>query len=73
MGSFPIVVADFQLPAGERHRAKVDVFCRLTSSRPDAYDVNVSPDKRTIFLHSEGNMVSALKVGWQTWLSMNIN
>ncbi|GAA5905773.1 hypothetical protein JCM8208_000892 [Rhodotorula glutinis] len=28
---------------------------------PDAYDVNVSPDKRTIFLHSEGNLVAALK------------
>ena len=28
----------------------------------DAYDVNVSPDKRTIFLHSEGNLISALKV-----------
>ncbi|KPV74451.1 uncharacterized protein RHOBADRAFT_532, partial [Rhodotorula graminis WP1] len=28
---------------------------------PDAYDVNVSPDKRTIFLHSEGNLIAALK------------
>ncbi|GAA5849218.1 hypothetical protein JCM8547_006479 [Rhodosporidiobolus lusitaniae] len=28
---------------------------------PDAYDVNVSPDKRTIFMHSEGNLISALK------------
>lgn len=28
----------------------------------DACDVNVSPDKRTIFLHSEDNLVSALKV-----------
>ncbi|GAA5949189.1 hypothetical protein JCM10213_008237 [Rhodosporidiobolus nylandii] len=28
---------------------------------PDAYDVNVSPDKRTIFLHSEGNLIVALK------------
>ncbi|GAA6010657.1 hypothetical protein JCM11491_003013 [Sporobolomyces phaffii] len=27
----------------------------------DAYDVNVSPDKRTIFLHSEGNLIAALK------------
>lgn len=27
----------------------------------DAYDVNVSPDKRTIFLHSEGNLITALK------------
>lgn len=42
VGSFPCVVADFQLP-------------------PDAYDVNVSPDKRSIFLHSEGNLVAELK------------
>ncbi|GAA5987368.1 hypothetical protein JCM10908_001929 [Rhodotorula pacifica] len=28
---------------------------------PDAYDVNVSPDKRTIFLHSEGNLIACLK------------
>ncbi|KAF8151454.1 histidine kinase-like ATPase [Crassisporium funariophilum] len=28
----------------------------------DSYDVNVSPDKRTILLHSEGNLISALKV-----------
>ncbi|GAA5924222.1 hypothetical protein JCM1841_006879 [Sporobolomyces salmonicolor] len=28
----------------------------------DAYDVNVSPDKRTIFLHSEGNLIAALKI-----------
>lgn len=27
----------------------------------DAYDVNVSPDKRTIFLHSEGNLIACLK------------
>jgi hypothetical protein len=28
----------------------------------DTYDVNVSPDKRTIFLHNEGNLILALKV-----------
>lgn len=28
----------------------------------DAYDVNVSPDKRTILLHNEGNLVVELKV-----------
>lgn len=35
----------------------------------DAYDVNVSPDKRTIFLHSEINLISALKVS-QSQLSL---
>ncbi|KAI5999252.1 DNA mismatch repair protein MutL, partial [Pisolithus albus] len=29
-----------------------------------ACDINVSPDKRTIFLHSENNFVLALKVGY---------
>jgi len=29
----------------------------------DSCDVNVSPDKRTILLHSENNLVQALKVG----------
>ena len=28
----------------------------------DAVDINVSPDKRTIFLHSEDKLVVALKV-----------
>ncbi|KAF9448738.1 DNA mismatch repair protein MutL [Macrolepiota fuliginosa MF-IS2] len=28
----------------------------------DACDVNVSPDKRTVFIHSEGNLIAALKV-----------
>jgi DNA mismatch repair ATPase MutL len=28
----------------------------------DSYDVNVSPDKRSIFLHSEQNLIEALKV-----------
>lgn len=29
---------------------------------PDSYDVNVSPDKRSILLHSEKNLIEALKV-----------
>ncbi|GAA6019617.1 hypothetical protein JCM10207_006944 [Rhodosporidiobolus poonsookiae] len=33
----------------------------------DAYDVNVSPDKRTIFLHSEGNLISALKTALEAF------
>ncbi|MBW0463043.1 hypothetical protein O181_002758 [Austropuccinia psidii MF-1] len=27
----------------------------------DAYDVNIDPNKRTIFLHSEGNLIEALR------------
>jgi biopolymer transport protein ExbD len=36
-------------------------FIYLTSLL-DTYDVNVSPDKRTILLHNEGNLILALKV-----------
>ncbi|KAF8881693.1 histidine kinase-like ATPase [Gymnopilus junonius] len=36
----------------------------------ESYDVNVSPDKRTILLHSEGNLVSALKVNTCSFLRM---
>ena len=35
---------------------------RLIATYIDACDINVSPDKRTIFLHSENNLVQALKV-----------
>ena len=34
----------------------------LTVSIADSMDVNVSPDKRTILLHSEKNLIEALKV-----------
>ena len=29
---------------------------------PDAYDVNVSPDKRTILLHDQGTLLENLRV-----------
>jgi DNA mismatch repair protein PMS2 len=31
----------------------------------DSCDINVSPDKRTILLHSENNLIEALKVRMQ--------
>lgn len=34
----------------------------LEMSFADSCDINVSPDKRTILLHSEGNLIRALKV-----------
>ncbi|KAK4049596.1 ATP-binding mismatch repair protein [Microbotryomycetes sp. JL201] len=38
----------------------------------DSYDVNVSPDKRTIYLHSENNLLTALRVRSQlfVWLAV---
>ncbi|KAF4622028.1 hypothetical protein D9613_009528 [Agrocybe pediades] len=35
----------------------------------DSYDVNVSPDKRTILLHHEGNLISALKTALEAHFS----
>ena len=29
----------------------------------ESVDINVSPDKRTIMVHSEANLIEALKVG----------
>ncbi|KAG0143804.1 hypothetical protein CROQUDRAFT_660779 [Cronartium quercuum f. sp. fusiforme G11] len=29
---------------------------------PDAYDLNIDPNKRTVFLHSEQNLIEALKI-----------
>lgn len=37
-------------------------FTMTNVSFADSYDVNVSPDKRSIFLHSEQNLIEALKV-----------
>lgn len=32
----------------------------------ESVDINVSPDKRSIFLHSEGQLVETLKVSYRT-------
>jgi DNA mismatch repair protein PMS2 len=56
----PFVVADFILPTGMYQ----DPSCRANLSKvtfTDSCDINVSPDKRTILLHSEGNLIRALK------------
>ena len=60
----PFIVADFVLPKG--------VFCcsqnlhlKLRYITLDAYDVNVSPDKRTILIHHEGSLITELKVKTQ--------
>ncbi|KAJ8522796.1 hypothetical protein ONZ45_g689 [Pleurotus djamor] len=36
---------------------------------PDTYDVNVSPDKRTIFVHNEANLLSALRTSLEETFS----
>ena len=56
----PFVLADFIVPTGgsfspsiRAKRSKIPLEC---------CDINVSPDKRTIFLQSEGKLIDALKV-----------
>lgn len=39
----------------------------------DAVDVNVSPDKREIFVHSENNLIEALKVGHSIPAGLNMS
>ncbi|EKM74869.1 hypothetical protein AGABI1DRAFT_19077, partial [Agaricus bisporus var. burnettii JB137-S8] len=54
------IVADFVIPTGVLSAEKNCSAHLMTYSA--ACDVNVSPDKRTIFLHSESNLIAALKV-----------
>ena len=57
---FPFVVANLNLPLGQFIIIKPSLSW-LTRPCPDAYDVNVSPDKLSIFLHHELNLTLALK------------
>ncbi|TEB25771.1 DNA mismatch repair protein MutL [Coprinellus micaceus] len=50
MNQSPFIVANFIIPTG------------MFTFRPVSCDINVSPDKRTIFVHNESNLVAALKV-----------
>jgi DNA mismatch repair ATPase MutL len=55
----PLSILDFRIPAGQlsvlRQESRADTVV-------ESVDINVSPDKRTIFLHSEVNLISALRV-----------
>lgn len=57
---FPFVVANLNLPLGQFIIINASLP-RLTNPCLDAYDVNVSPDKLSIFLHHELNLTLALK------------
>lgn len=53
----PLAVLDFQIPRGELSPMR----CIDVAKQADSVDINVSPDKRTIMLHSEANLIAALK------------
>jgi DNA mismatch repair protein PMS2 len=59
---FPFVVANLKLPLGQSLYAIRSSLLGPICACSDAYDVNVSPDKRSIFLHNELNLTLALKV-----------
>ena len=52
----PLAILDFKIPPG-----KSRVPSTLNKLMVESVDINVSPDKRTIFLHSEANLINALK------------
>ncbi|KAI9060339.1 DNA mismatch repair protein MutL [Trametes sanguinea] len=56
----PFVIADFILPTSASKRSLLRTIPAVSS--PDSCDINVSPDKRTILLHSENNLIQALKI-----------
>lgn len=56
----PLVILDFSVPRGVFYSREVWNVSVLTGL--DSVDINVSPDKRSIFLHSEAQLVDALRV-----------
>jgi DNA mismatch repair protein PMS2 len=58
----PFVIADFRLPTGVYISPPARVARDGNKPCADSCDINVSPDKRTILLHSENNLIEALKV-----------
>jgi DNA mismatch repair protein PMS2 len=67
----PFILADFIIPTS--------TFCFLcialvlTKNTIDTCDVNVSPDKRTIFLHGEAALIIKLKVCSLPFFSSSTN
>lgn len=60
MTQSPFIVADFIIPTGARILCSEDLT--TADGFIDACDINVNPDKRQILLHSEDNLIEALKV-----------
>ena len=54
----PFIFANIVLDTSMWHQ--ITSICMLTVS--DAYDVNVSPDKRTLLLHEQNALLEALRV-----------
>lgn len=59
--AIPIHIGRFHPP--HRYASLFSFLCLYNADvLSDSCDINVSPDKRTIFLHSEGNLLAQLKV-----------
>ena len=56
----PFVIADFILPTSTYTFSSIALHPHVILA--DSCDVNVNPDKRTIVLHSENNLIQALRV-----------
>lgn len=63
MASLPGQIARAVNELYKSYNTNQSPFAVLDIQTPlDAVDVNVSPDKREIFVHSENNLIEALKV-----------
>jgi DNA mismatch repair protein PMS2 len=64
----PVVVLDFSVPRGTSSVLSlflvIDAMSIMATDtdHAESVDINVSPDKRSIFLHSEAQLIEALKV-----------
>jgi DNA mismatch repair protein PMS2 len=64
----PVVVLDVSVPRGTSSKLSlflvIDAMSILATDtdHAESVDINVSPDKRSIFLHSEAQLIEALKV-----------
>lgn len=60
MTQSPFIFADLQMDTSMQPFPRKVIL--LTVRSVDAYDVNVSPDKRTILLHDQNELLESLKV-----------
>jgi DNA mismatch repair protein PMS2 len=58
----PFIIADILLDTSMWYRNILNFLLIVL----DAYDVNVSPDKRTILLHEQNTLLDVLRVSSQT-------
>ena len=59
----PFIFANLIIDTSQRSTPASLPICQMLINT-DAYDVNVSPDKRKILLHDQGALLESIKVCW---------